>query len=369
MFYTNYGEIIMRLIQNLVIFIFLFSLLPSCKEDSTSTPITQTQNKKIYYNQQYSDMKEGSPKSYSVWEYDLESKVKTKILDTAFICSNFLNDEFAFIDADNRLNLYNLNSKTKIKLLDEANSNISEVFLSSTGKIVSFEARYDEQKQKYIRDLYVGTKSNVKAKLVSSNMDVECVPELYFNTTKIAYGVSDANGSNDTLIIVDIASAKIEYTTTNVNVYHDWYQSFSGSKTTNLVTAMSFYATDATQSGKIVLINPSKNESNFLNNSSTQKYGPVFSPDGTKIAFYEANADTKRITICYCNVDGTSEVTIKDITDAERYPFTLKWLDANHILYSMVKEHNENMNTTNIIDIRTGDITTFDNYSFFLPWM
>ncbi len=359
----------MRFFQSLIVCVVLFSFFPSCKEDSTSTPIIQNHNKKIYYNQQYSDMNDNSPKSYSVWEYDLESKVKTKILDTGFVCSNFLNNEFAFIDADNRLNLYNLNSKTKIKLLDEANSQISEVFLSSTGKFVYFEARYDEANSKAIRDLYIGTKANIKEKLVSSNMDKECVPELYFNTTKIAYGVSDAIGSNDTLIIVDIASAKIEYTTTNVNVYHDWYQSFSGSKTTNLVTAMSFYASDATQSGKIVLINPYKNESNFLNNSSTQKYGPVFSPDDTKIAFYEANAETKRISICYCNVDGTSQVTIKDITDAELYPFTLKWLDANHILYSMVKEHDDNLNTTNIIDIRTGDITSFDNYSFFLPWM
>lgn len=359
----------MRYFQSLIVCVVLFSFLPSCKEDSTSTPITQNQNKKIYYNQQYSDMDDNSPKSYSVWEYDLESKVKTKILDTGFVCSNFLNNEFAFIDSGNRLNLYNIDSKTRIKLLDETNSSISEVFLSSTGKMAYFEASSNEQNSKAIRNLYIGTKANIKEKLVSSNMDKECVPELYFNTTKIAYGVSDAIGSNDTLIIVDIASAKIEYTTANVGVSHDWHQSFSGSKTTNLVTAMSFYASDETKSGKIVFINPLTNEVKNLPNSSTPKACPIFSPDGTKIAFYEVNPETKKVEISYCNVDGTSQVSVKDITDAERYPFTLKWLDANHILYSMVKEHDGNKNITNIIDIRTGDITPFDNYSFFLPWM
>lgn len=347
----------MRLLQSFVVFIFFVALLSSCKEDSISAPLTQNEIKTVYYNENcFCTLADTIIPT--VWSYDIESKAKTKILDFAFIVSNIMNDEFVFLDIENQLCLFNVKSKAKTVLLSGVQSQFPEVFLSSTGKIV-----YWDKKNDHSSDLYIGTKSNLKEKLVVADLDIASYVGIYNNKKKLIYGTEDTNNTfKGRLTVVDIASGKIESIHSNVPWIDGLIRVYPIS---NLIVAVNKNPSDSTDMNKLTIMNLLNKENKIIGDNSP-KFFPALSPDNSKVAYIKF-LDNK-LSISIINTDG--EISIQD-QYISRYetPFyvtqNIMWIDASHIGFAHLTD---GKTIPVIIDLRTGDTTRFNEVECYRGW-
>lgn len=344
----------MRLLQSFVVFIFLVALLPSCKEDSISAPLTQIEIKTVYYNENcFCTLSDTVIPT--IWSYDIESKAKTKILDFAFIVSNIMNDEFVFLDIENQLCLFNVKSKAKTVLLSGVQSQFPKVFLSSTGKIVYWDKNNDDSS-----DLYIGTKANLKEKLVVSDLNMLSYVGIYNNKKKLIYGTEDTNNtSHGRLTVVDIASGKIESTHSNV----PWIDgSISVSPTSNLLALM-FYTSDSTDMNKLTIMNLLNKEKKIIGDNSPKRF-PALSPDNSKVAYIKFSDN--KFSISIINIDGSTPIQNQYISRYETsFWGTIMWIDANHIGFPHLTD---GKTIPVIIDLRTGDTTRFNPVECYRGW-
>jgi hypothetical protein len=352
----------------IIIIMALMLIVAGCKDSTLSTDNPIDAGTKLYYIRFNPDsgFDRQSPDYYSVMAYDLKSNNSTLVLDKAAICSNVSNGEFLYIKSDNKIYCYNTTTKASAEIPNMTCDGMLPMFLlTKTGKVLYFE-KYTVTNNNYYR-IYLGTKSNIKAKMLSDNMKIESIPSLYLSDSYLIYGVRNNDNSSDSLFSVNLNTEKVYFLIDKIQVMGDNYLSFSGSSKDGLIVALSINDESANYISQIITINALTKEVKYLTNSMVDKGGPVFSPDGSKIIYPEWDSENSTL-LKLMNKDGSSVSDLVYVNIPNLHFFSLKWIDGSHVAYSLVPESNTKAPETYILNLDTKQTILIDTNTIMLTF-
>lgn len=342
----------------------LWLVLPSCNDSSSPSEIS-SDNTKLYYIQKYPGVDDEFPIAFSIWEYDVNSEQNTKLLDSSVICSNVNNDEFFFINPAKQLCLYNIISKEITTYPEIEINSLPLIYQTKNAQTLLFERYYNAQFERGFQRVYIGSKENLKANLAVENMKEESLPNIYLDEAKLIYGTFNDDYTGYLLKVMDISSMQNEFIETGVRVFSHSQASFSGSPNENIIVA----SKETSKNLKYLYILYPETDQRIVLSDSTKSSGiPAFSPDGNKIAYFEADQVTKIITLVLVNKDGTNREEIFEFTETNLFPLSIRWLNSDVIACSLIEESNDGENNKIcIINTKTGEAKYIASPSMFVP--
>ena len=353
----------------IVMIILPLMFFSSCKDTMvTNEPITS--GTKVYYVQKIADTPtNGSkPEYFNVIEFDIISKNKNVIKEHSMICSNMINNQIVCFNSDSTISLFNIGTKANTTLLSNYKLSYPPTFLiTNTSKILYFEPQESNGGTSFLH-IYLGNKNNIKERLLSDNMRLESIPDLYYNDSKLVYGVNNFQTDNDSMFTIDLNTYDVKYIKDSVRVYPDYSRNFSGSSIEPLIASITLEKEMVPGITQLFTINSETKEIKYLTNSLSSKGLPIFSDDGSQIAFAEVYPESTDCSINIINKNGSNISNLITFSQDKEIIYSMHWADKSHLIYTLVSKSSDFATETYLINVKTKQNELVSINSLIIAW-
>lgn len=359
----------MNILKYFLLLVCSSAIIISCTDSDVIMPKNDTGSNsgtKIYYNKYVSgNPQDLNPSNFDIMVYDIATKTKSTFLSKAFLMNKKVNDFMAVYTLNGYWNM-NVSGKMINKLFTESDAPAKVIFLKNGNILTCAEGKSDDNGNFW--RVYLGSAGDYPGKVLTEKMMPESIPVLVNNESKLAF-IVNGEDSNDSLFTVDLTYPyNVQFICNGIKEFGDFFASHTGAPNMDYVVGITS-PEESSQTEQLVLINIDSKKKSILTNDQYEKAFPVFSPDGSKVA-YSTYSQSGIIEVRVMDYDGRNNYSAIEMNAGDYYFGYIYWADNKHIVFNQVNKIDNAIDLFKLwlVDVTTKEKTIIDSDALVSFW-